>query len=370
MSTKQPMYRGVAIAYLAMCGVTAAATVLPVPVYAHMMVLAMGAIYVGSYNSTKMEKEESEQLETKDAYMFPFIGSAVLFSLYLVFKFLPREYVNLVIKAYFFLFGVLALGQRFAQVLGVLLPASTADSLDANPYSFKFPAIPEIPLINPPVDGETEEEKEKKRTVEFSNLDALGVFFSSLVGAAYLTYNDWITSNIFGVAFSIKGIESLGLGSYFNGLVLLCGLFIYDIFWVFGTDVMVTVAKSFDAPIKLIFPKPEGGKPSILGLGDIVIPGIFIALMLRFDIEQQKKCGKTVDPVYFKWVMVSYWLGLSITVGVMYFFEAAQPALLYLVPAVLGSTMLLGLLRGEHSLLVGYSEEVEKDDKKEDDKSK
>ena len=37
------------------------------------------------------------------------------------------------------------------------------------------------------------------------------------------------------------------------GAVLLSGLFFYDIFWVFGTPVMVTVAKSLDAPIKLLF---------------------------------------------------------------------------------------------------------------------
>lgn len=29
------------------------------------------------------------------------------------------------------------------------------------------------------------------------------------------------------------------------------GLFFYDIFWVFFTPVMVTVAKSFNAPIKV-----------------------------------------------------------------------------------------------------------------------
>ena len=52
---------------------------------------------------------------------------------------------------------------------------------------------------------------------------------------------------------------------------------------------MVTVAKSFDAPIKLVFPQDllENGLAAknfaMLGLGDIVIPGIFIALMLRYD---------------------------------------------------------------------------------------
>jgi Signal peptide peptidase len=37
------------------------------------------------------------------------------------------------------------------------------------------------------------------------------------------------------------------------GAIMLVGLFFYDIFWVFGTDVMVTVAKSFDGPIKVNF---------------------------------------------------------------------------------------------------------------------
>jgi len=52
------------------------------------------------------------------------------------------------------------------------------------------------------------------------------------------------------LAFAINGIELLHLNTIKIGCILLCGLFVYDIFWVFGTNVMVTVAKSFDAPIK------------------------------------------------------------------------------------------------------------------------
>lgn len=76
-----------------------------------------------------------------------------------------------------------------------------------------------------------------------------------------------------------------------NGCILLLGLFFYDIFWVFGTDVMVTVARSFEAPIKLMFPQDIlengvfGKHHAMLGLGDIVVPGIFIALLLRYDIR-------------------------------------------------------------------------------------
>lgn len=60
----------------------------------------------------------------------------------------------------------------------------------------------------------------------------------------------WIANNLFGIAFAINGVELLHLNNVVTGCILLCGLFVYDIFWVFGTNVMVTVAKSFEAPIK------------------------------------------------------------------------------------------------------------------------
>lgn len=77
------------------------------------------------------------------------------------------------------------------------------------------------------------------------------------------------------------------MGNFKNGSIMLVGLFFYDIFFVFGTDVMLTVAKSIDAPIKILFPTDWSTEPpkfSLLGLGDIVIPGIFMAMCLRYDI--------------------------------------------------------------------------------------
>ena len=63
-----------------------------------------------------------------------------------------------------------------------------------------------------------------------------------------------------------------------TGFILLWGLFFYDIFWVYGTDVMLTVAKNLNAPIKILFPIDllvVPPKMSLLGLGDIVIPVFF-----------------------------------------------------------------------------------------------
>lgn len=84
----------------------------------------------------------------------------------------------------------------------------------------------------------------------FSSYDVVALICCSLVGAWYLFKKHWIANNLFGIAFAINGVELLHLNNVVTGCILLSGLFFYDIFWVFGTDVMVTVAKSFEAPIK------------------------------------------------------------------------------------------------------------------------
>lgn len=69
-------------------------------------------------------------------------------------------------------------------------------------------------------------------------------------GTESVVLQHWIANNLLGLAFAVNGVELLHLNNIQTGALLLVGLFIYDIFWVFGTNVMVTVAKSFEAPIK------------------------------------------------------------------------------------------------------------------------
>lgn len=42
----------------------------------------------------------------------------------------------------------------------------------------------------------------------------------------------WIANNLFGLAFSLNGVELLHLNNVSTGCILLGGLFIYDVFWV------------------------------------------------------------------------------------------------------------------------------------------
>jgi minor histocompatibility antigen H13 len=77
----------------------------------------------------------------------------------------------------------------------------------------------------------------------------------------------------------------------------------------------------------------------MLGLGDVVIPGLFISLALRYDYHmfqtlQQKKDSSspqvTYPKPYFYAGLIAYVSGLVVTMTVMHTYQKAQPALLYL----------------------------------------
>ncbi|KAM3959277.1 minor histocompatibility antigen H13-like [Aphomia sociella] len=315
--------------------------------YLSLVVMAILPIFFGSFRSVKYLKEQKESgqshetMSNKDALMFPLIASCALFGLYVFFQFFSKEYINLLLTGYFFFLGVLALSHLLSPIISFMVPASVPNV----PYHIHF--------TRGERDGRTDIVNYK-----FNSYDVICLIISLCLGAWYLFKKHWIANNLFGIAFAINGVELLHLNNVVTGCILLCGLFLYDIFWVFGTNVMVTVAKSFEAPIKLVFPQDllvngfNASNFAMLGLGDIVVPGIFIALLLRFD-----KSLKRGSEFYFKATFSAYILGLLATILVMHMFKHAQPALLYLVPACLGTPLTLALLRGDINALFNYEDQ-------------
>ncbi|KAH9719532.1 Signal peptide peptidase-like 2 [Citrus sinensis] len=126
------------------------------------------------------------------------------------------------------------------------------------------------------------------------------------------------------------------------GTVLLSCAFMYDIFWVFVSkklfheSVMIVVARGDKSgedgiPMLLKIPRmfdPWGGY-SIIGFGDILLPGLIIAFSLRYDWL----ANKSLQAGYFLWAMLAYGLGLLITYVALNLMDGhGQPALLYIVP--------------------------------------
>ena len=82
----------------------------------------------------------------------------------------------------------------------------------------------------------------------------------------------------------------------------------------------------------------------MLGLGDIVIPGLYLGFMDKFDQQQGSSS-------YLISALIGYALSLLVCVGVLLVFNAAQPALLYIVPALFIETYLNAKKRGEIDIL-------------------
>ncbi|XP_055546993.1 minor histocompatibility antigen H13 [Wyeomyia smithii] len=339
--------------------------------YATLVAMAMLPIFFGSIRSVKHHKEQTstfqktgekpDTMTSKDAMMFPIMASCALFGLYIFFKIFSKDNINFLLTGYFFFLGVMALSHLLSPVISSLIPA----------------AIPKIPYHLSFIQGPTEGVKGDKETYlidyKFTTHDIVCFIISLVIGIWYLIKKHWIANNLLGLAFAVNGVELLHLNNIATGCILLGGLFFYDIFWVFGTNVMVTVAKSFEAPIKLVFPQDlitnglSASNFAVLGLGDIVIPGIFIALLLRFDNSLKRKSN-----FYFYATFIAYFFGLLATIFVMHVFKHAQPALLYLVPACLGTPLLLALLKGDIKKLFAYEDhpdEKPKESKKSDKNS-
>ncbi|XP_050077838.1 minor histocompatibility antigen H13 [Anopheles maculipalpis] len=341
--------------------------------YGTLVVMALLPIFFGSLRSVKHHKEQStafaktgekpDTMSSKDAMMFPIMASCALFGLYMFFKIFSKENINYLLTGYFFFLGVMALSHLLSPVISSLIPAS----IPKIPYHLSF--------VQGPQEGGEKKGKEKKYLIDyrFTTHDVVCFIVALIISVWYLVQKHWIANNLLGLSFAVNGVELLHLNNIATGCILLCGLFVYDIFWVFGTNVMVTVAKSFEAPIKIVFPQDlmtnglSASNFAVLGLGDIVIPGIFIALLLRFDNSLKRK-SKT----YFYATFIAYFVGLLATIFVMHVFKHAQPALLYLVPACLGTPLLLAVLKGDLKKLLAYEdhpEEKPKASKKENNTS-
>lgn len=366
--------------YLTIIALWAASPFVLIPYTAHLLLLVTAILYAACHGSLVLLEQhevtnsdgevvkkstERETMRSEDAYQFPLVGSLSLFSLYLAFRFLDPEVVNLVISVYFGLVSTFAVGVTLAPVVKRLLPIRVLNEEMKWENQFSHPF------------GKDKASSPIEWTINCSLVEILAlVIAAGITGLYFYQSKPWYLNNIMGISFCLQGIERFSLGTYKIGAILLVGLFFYDIFWVFGTDVMVTVAKKLDGPIKILLPRSmerneETGQLkdlSLLGLGDIVIPGFFLALLLRFDAR--KAAAATTASLhhasfpkpYFHTALVAYVIGLGTTLFVMMRFQAAQPALLYLVPACLISSMGCAAVRGEVKELFAYSEEEDEEE--------
>ncbi|GMH08983.1 hypothetical protein Nepgr_010823 [Nepenthes gracilis] len=209
---------------------------------------------------------------------------------------------------------------------------------------------------------------------------------------AWLISGQWILNNILGISICIAFVSHVRLPNVKICAMLLVCLFVYDIFWVFyserffGANVMVSVAtqqasnpvhtvarslslpglqlitKKLELPVKIVFPRnllgglvPGGNATEfmMLGLGDMAIPAMLLALILYFDHRKSRESFSPLDfasPKGHKyvWYAISgYAIGLVSALAAGILTGSPQPALLYLVPSTLGPVIVVSWRRRE-----------------------
>ncbi|ODV95227.1 hypothetical protein PACTADRAFT_2932 [Pachysolen tannophilus NRRL Y-2460] len=407
--------------------------------YISMLFIAVSLIIVGSYATVEKPKNaltpskyhplfdqsdkdqksfEETNLTEKNAILMPVIGCITLLGLYHGLKNLSPETLSYYLNNYIMLMSINSNTSSINHLIKIItrkfcywMQVSSLNflhrykltlSVDEDIHSFGVEENYTLPEDDHKLRVLKEESLKNSRSnvlikdqlfnFFFSTAELISIPLGLLISGFFYKFDgskNWILSNCLGSFFTIFGIQSVRIGNFKTSFIMLLGLFIYDIYFVFGSDVMVTVAKGIDIPVKLLIPNlplPELDSEtslsslklpmSMLGLGDIVVPGVFISLCLRFDLWRFHNFNKDLEfhhlqpfpKPYFITSLIGYIFGLVTTMGALHVSQQGQPALLYLCPSLSLSVIGLAILKGELKLLWNY-EEADKDDDNSDSDS-
>lgn len=395
-----------------------------------------------------------EGLEPSDALMFPLMAGLTLGGLYLIIKWLKDPGIlNKILSFYFSQMGLFFAGALLRDGLKVLRSYIFPTTYSSGGHQWKvnqpkrifatiergsdttaiertsplpgfLGAIPLSVTIRNSLWGLRAVVYQKlqlrikaltsfKAKVRFDMLDVAAAV-AALIAVTYFAFfaKPWWLTNLLGFSFCYGSLQVISPSTFTTGSLILASLFFYDIYFVFFTPLMVTVATKLDVPIKMVFPRPAGPNEdpneislAMLGLGDIVVPGMMIGLALRFDLFLYYKyksimLSKKESPEegtekavyqratggwgerfwtssnaskllsfpkpYFYASIVGYISGMVATLIAMQFSQHAQPALLYLVPGVLISLWSTAYFRNELDSMWSFSDMMEDEEPKED----
>lgn len=410
--------------------------------------------------------QKMEGLEPSDAIMFPIMSGLTLGGLYLLIKNFDITYINKILNWYFTqagtVFACSFVSDGLSLVRSLVFPSryssrgalwrvnqerrvfDTVATSGSTPHSLQARKSPlpgflgRVCLPKPVLSclwrlrGISYQKATLRLHVRsimdlkfsITILDVIALLFAVAVEAcAILWAKPWWLTNFFGFCFTYGALQIMSPTTFWTGSLILGSLFFYDIYFVFYTPLMVTVATKLDIPIKLLFPRPPAPSDdpdivslAMLGLGDIVVPGTMIGLALRFDLflhylrtqkptsdskedgrsryisatggwgeriwtrglrslglpdeEKSYFISRSFRKTYFKAGIGGYVLGIVATLLSMQLSKHPQPALLFLVPGVLISIWLTAFVKGDISTMWQFSDAVSDDEAEAEEETK
>ena len=194
--------------------------------------------------------------------------------------------------------------------------------------------------------------KKCKMIFDMTPYEIISSIISGIIVTFYFISKHWILNNIICFCLAFTTLSFIVLKSFMLCFVCLFLFFLYDTFWVFFSErifsenVMVVAATSIQVPIKIEFPILFSINPikncMLLGLGDILLPGIIIKHSRRFDLvcEKIKLKKKNKSMSFFKYNMILYFISVALAMIMMFVFNHGQPVLFYISPIFIIGLML------------------------------
>lgn len=248
--------------------------------------MTIGAIFPGSlFNShlSPSDKEDQQEITANQTFIMLILSSVALL---LIFYF--KQYVLLILKCLYIVLSFFA----FYTVLWDLVN-----------YVYKSQPTPIICVV-----------------------------LTSINTINWVYTGNSIATNTVALSMAIFAITRIKITRLQIILLFSICFLLHDVYWVFFShrffkkSVMVETAKSA-SNLPILISSATSDSKRMLGLGDIVLPGIILNFFIRYDY-----CAKTSS---FKFGTIGYVVGIILANIVCRIMNSGQPALLYIIPTVL-----------------------------------
>lgn len=228
--------------------------------------------------------------------LLPVGAAATLVGVYLVITFFKDLDLSAVVNAYFFVLSSAALFGAAAPPLRRVFGGG-GDGENNKNLGVEV-SLPKGLFLDE--DGESV----TKATLRASDAAALALALTIAAADAATGHQNFTLSNACAAAVAADVLQLLGLRSFRAAGLLLFGLASYDVLAVFasgaltsdGESLMSKVALAASGPTRLLFPRSAADLASaasaspfpfsLLGLGDVAIPGLLACLALKYDASR------------------------------------------------------------------------------------
>lgn len=156
-------------------------------------------------------------------------------------------------------------------------------------------------------------------------LKLLAMFLAVLIGLFHEWKPTYFINNVLVIAGAYVVIARVQPVSYVAGIIFLTGMVAFDLFWMYGIDLLSTITKQTNAPIMLIIPWGKERKKEMVAAVDFMVPGIFLNIVLKF--ADMYDAG-AFYPAFYATV-----IGLTVTFAIALHRAKSTPAMV--LPALL-----------------------------------